>query len=41
MDKKVKWQVLKYTLIDDELYQKTIDGVLLNCLAKEQARVEV
>jgi hypothetical protein len=41
MDKKVKWQVLKYTLIDDELYHKTIDGVLLKCLAKEQARVEV
>jgi hypothetical protein len=28
-DKKVKWQVLKYTLLDDDLSQRTIDGVLL------------
>jgi hypothetical protein len=41
MNKKVKRQVLKYTLIDDELYQRTIDGVLLNCLGEEQAKVAV
>jgi hypothetical protein len=41
MDKKIKWQVLKYTLIDDELYQRTIDGMLLKCLGKEQAKVAV
>jgi hypothetical protein len=33
--------VLKYTLIDDELYQRTIDGMLLKCLGKEQAKVAV
>jgi hypothetical protein len=33
--------VLKYTLIDDELYRRTIDGVLLKCLGEEQAKVTV
>jgi hypothetical protein len=37
--KKVKWQVLKYMSLDDDLYQRTIDGVLLKCLGEEQAKV--
>jgi hypothetical protein len=41
MDKKVKWQVLRYTSIDDELYHRTIDGVFLKCLREEQAKVAV
>jgi hypothetical protein len=40
-DKKVKWQVLKYTSLDDDLYRRTIDGVLLKCLGEEQAKVVV
>jgi hypothetical protein len=40
-DKKIKRQVLKYTSIDGELYQRTIDGVLLKCLGEEQAKVAV
>jgi hypothetical protein len=40
-DKKVKRQVLKYTSLDDDLYQRTIDGVLLKCLGEEQAKVAV
>jgi hypothetical protein len=40
-DKKVKQQVLKYTSIDDEIYLRTIDGVLLKCLGEEQAKVAV
>jgi hypothetical protein len=40
-DKKVEWQVLKCTLLDDDLYWRTIDGVLLKCLAEEQAKVAV
>jgi hypothetical protein len=35
-DKKVKRQVLKYTSLDDDLYQRTIDGVSLKCLGEEQ-----
>jgi hypothetical protein len=41
MDKKIKRQALKYTSLDDDLYRRTIDGVLLKCLGKEQAKVEV
>jgi ribonuclease HI len=41
MDKKVKQQVLKFTLIDDELYQRTNDDMLLKCLGEEQAKVAV
>jgi hypothetical protein len=39
--KKVKWQVLKYKSLDDDLYRRTIDGVLLKCLGKEQAKVAI
>jgi hypothetical protein len=40
-DKKVKWQALKYTSLDDDLYQRTIDGMLLKFLGEEQAKVAV
>jgi hypothetical protein len=33
--------VLKYTSLDDDLYRRTIDGVLLKCLGDEQAKVVV
>ena len=35
-DRKVRRQVLKYTLIGDELYRRTIDGLLLKCLNEEE-----
>jgi hypothetical protein len=41
MDKKIKRQALKYTMLDDDLYQRTIDIVLLKCLGEEQAKVAV
>jgi hypothetical protein len=37
-DKKVKQQVLKNTSLDDDLYRRTNDGVLLKCLGDEQAK---
>jgi hypothetical protein len=37
-DKKIKRQVLKYMPLDDALYRRTIDGVLLKCLSEEQAK---
>jgi hypothetical protein len=40
-NKKIERQALKYTLLDDDLYRRTIDGVLLKCLAEEQAKVAV
>jgi hypothetical protein len=41
MNRKVKQQVLKYTSLDDDLYRRTIDGMLLNCLGEKQAKVAV
>jgi hypothetical protein len=40
-DKKIKWQVLKYTSLDVSLYRRTIDDVLLKCLSEEQAKEAV
>jgi hypothetical protein len=40
-DKKIKQQVLTYMSLDDALYQRTIDSVLLKCLSEEQAKEEV
>jgi hypothetical protein len=39
--KKIKRQALKYTSLDDDLYRRTIDAVLLKCLGGEQAKVAV
>jgi hypothetical protein len=38
-DRKTHRQALKYTVIDDELYRCTMDGLLLKCLSAEQAWV--
>jgi hypothetical protein len=38
-DRKIRRQSLKYTLLDNELYRRTIDGMLLKCLSEEQAKV--
>jgi hypothetical protein len=40
-DKKLKWQVLKYMLLDDDLYRRSIDGMLLKCLGDEHAKEAV
>jgi hypothetical protein len=37
-DKKLKRQVLKYMLLDDDLYQRIIYVVLLKCMGDEQAK---
>ncbi|XP_015696270.1 uncharacterized protein LOC102703896 [Oryza brachyantha] len=38
-NRKIKYKALKYVLLEDLLYYRTIDGVLLRCLAKEEAKV--
>jgi hypothetical protein len=38
---KVRRLVLMYTSIDDDLNQRTIDGMLLKCLGEERAKVAV
>ena len=32
-------QALKYTLLNDELYHQTLDGLLLKCLDSNQSRL--
>jgi hypothetical protein len=40
-DRRMRREALKYTLIDDELYQRTTNGLLLKCLGVEQAQIEI
>nr|CAE04537.2 OSJNBa0040D17.5 [Oryza sativa Japonica Group] len=39
--RKLRYRALKHTLLDDELYYRTIDGVLLKCLSADQAKVAI
>lgn len=39
VDRKIWCQAFKYTLFDDELYRRNIDGVLLKCLDSDQCKV--
>ena len=37
VDKKIRFQAIKYVLLEEELYYWTIDGVLLKCIDKVEA----
>ena len=37
--RKLRYKLTKYILLDDQLYYKTADGVLLKCLNHEEAKV--
>ena len=39
VSKKLRYKSIKYVLLDDQLYYKTIDWVLLKCLNSEDAKV--
>ena len=39
IDRKVRRQVLKYLLLDHDLYRRTIDGLLLKCLGPDQSKI--
>lgn len=39
VDRKVRRQALKYTLLDGELYRRTPEGLLLKCLGPDQSKV--
>jgi hypothetical protein len=39
MDRAVRRMAFKYALMDDDLYRRTVDGILLKCLGEDQARV--
>jgi hypothetical protein len=38
-DRKVRRQALKYVMLDNTLYHRTIDGVLLKCLGSYQSKI--
>ena len=37
--RKLRYKSIKYVLLDDQLYYKIVDGVLLKCLNQEEAKV--
>ena len=39
VNRKIRFQALKYVLLEGDLYYRTIDGVLLKCNDKEEAKV--
>jgi hypothetical protein len=39
VDKQLRYMAIKYVLLEDELYYRTIDGVLLKCLGEEEAKI--
>ena len=38
ISRRIRFQATKYVLFEGELYYRTIDGVLLRCLDKEEAK---
>ena len=38
VERRIKFQATKYVLLEDELYYRTIDGVLLKCLGNDEAK---
>ena len=36
--RKLRYKSTKYVLLDDQLYYKTVDGVLLKCLNQEKLK---
>ena len=38
VERRVRFQATKYVLLEDELYYRTIDGVLLKCLSDDEAK---
>ena len=39
VSRRIRFQATKYVLLEGELYYRTIDGVLLRCLDKEEAKI--
>jgi hypothetical protein len=38
-DRKVQWQALKYVMLDNTLYHRTIDDLLLKCSSSDQSKI--
>ena len=39
VNRKIRFQAIKYVLLEEDLYYWIIDGVLLKCIDKEEAKV--
>ena len=39
VNRKIRFQTIKYVLLEEDLYYRTIDGVLLKCIDNEEAKV--
>jgi hypothetical protein len=39
VDRKIRRQTFRYTFLDEDLYRRNIDGVLLKCLDEDQSKV--
>ena len=39
VDQKIKYKLVNYIIIGEELYKKSIDGVLLKCLGESEAYI--
>jgi hypothetical protein len=39
VDRQLRCRAIKYVLLEDELYYRTIDGVLLKCLGEQEAKI--
>jgi hypothetical protein len=39
VDRKVRRQALKYIMLDNTLYRRTIDDLLLKCLGSDQSKI--
>ena len=37
--RKIRFQAIKFVLLEEDLYYRTIDGVLLKCIDREEAEV--
>ena len=37
--RKLRYKLTKYVLLDDQLYYKTVDGVLFKCLSQQEEKV--
>jgi hypothetical protein len=38
VERRIRFQATKYVLLDDELYYRTIDGVLLKCISSDESK---
>jgi len=38
VERRVKFQATKYVLLEEELYYRTIDGILLKCLGEDESK---